>query len=101
MSETTCPAPRAGIPAPVIRLDEHRVWRLEAHVNSIRARLYGLQRKRVQAELSAGTLWRELSLLQRELRGCRARLARHEVATDPAAASHSGIASDERAITSD
>jgi hypothetical protein len=82
MTQTYCPPPPAHIRAPVVRLDQHRAARLEAHVNVIRARLYGLQRKRVQAELSAGTLWRELAILQRELRGCRARLARDGAGSD-------------------
>lgn len=62
--------------ATLVPLDQHRARRLEALANDVRARLHALERSRVQTDLHSGSLWRELSLLQRQLRGCRERLAR-------------------------
>jgi hypothetical protein len=77
MTETHChgPDPASGLSQRVVYLDQHRARRLEASVTEVRARIYGLQRARMQAELRAGSLWRELSALQRELRDCRERIA--------------------------
>jgi uncharacterized protein (DUF3084 family) len=61
--------------ANLVHLDQHRARRLEAHVQDVRSRLHTLEKTRVQTELRSGSLWRELSSLQRELRGCRERLA--------------------------
>ena len=62
-------------PTRLVHLDQHRARRLEADVSEVRAQLHELERSRVKAELQTGSLWRELSALQRELRGCRERLA--------------------------
>lgn len=77
MTEARCHGPdhATGPSQRVVYLDQHRARLLEASVAAVRARIYGLQRARVQAELSAGSLWRELSMLQRELRNCRQRIA--------------------------
>jgi len=78
MTETRChgPDPASGPSQRVIYLDQHRARLLEASAAAVRARIYGLQRARMQAELRAGSLWRELSALQRELQSCRERIAR-------------------------
>ncbi|MBK5929840.1 hypothetical protein [Halochromatium salexigens] len=60
--------------AKVIQLERYRAERIDASVSAVRHRLIELQRARIQAELSAGRLLRELAALQRELRDCRARL---------------------------
>ena len=65
---------QAQTEAKVVRLDQRRAERLDESVSVVRHRLSELQRARVHAELSAGRLLRELAALQRELRGCRARM---------------------------
>lgn len=59
----------------VVQLEHYRAERLGESVSAIRNRLGELQRSRIQAELSAGRLLRELAALQRELRECRERMA--------------------------
>jgi chromosome segregation ATPase len=71
-----CATSSSEPPTRLVHLDQHRARRLEADVNEVRAQLHALERSRVQAELQTGSLWRELSALQRELRGCRERLSR-------------------------
>ncbi|MEA1053186.1 hypothetical protein U5801_25750 [Lamprobacter modestohalophilus] len=63
-----------GSKAKVVQLDQCRAERLDESVSAVRHRLSELQRARVQAELSAGRLMRELAALQCELRDCRARM---------------------------
>ncbi|MEA3641914.1 MAG: hypothetical protein VBE63_18535 [Lamprobacter sp.] len=58
----------------VIQLERYRTERLDESVSAVRHRLSELQRARIQTELSAGRLLRELAALQRELRDCRARM---------------------------
>jgi hypothetical protein len=95
MTETRChgPDPVSGPSARVVYRDQHRARLLEASAEVVRARIYGLQRARMQAELSAGSLWRELSALQRELRDCRERIAQSasdDVAEQPTSANSTG-----------
>ncbi len=58
----------------IVQLERYRAARLDESVSAVRHRLSELQRARIQAELSAGRLLRELAALQRELRACRARM---------------------------
>lgn len=67
---------QAQTEAKVIQLEHYRAERL---VSAVHRRLSELQRVRVQAELSAGLLLRELAALQREVRDCRARMVRSRV----------------------
>lgn len=66
--------PQAGSEAKVVQLDRCRAERVDESVSVVRRRLSELQHARVQAELSAGRLLRELAALQRALRDCRARM---------------------------
>lgn len=88
MTETHCHGPdsASGLSQRVVYLDQHRARLLEASVAEVRARIYELQRARMQAELSAGSLWHQLSALQRELRDCRERIA--QSAPDAVAEQH-------------
>jgi hypothetical protein len=62
---------KARTVAKVVQLE---LYRAERVVSAVRRRLSELQCGRVQAELGAGRLLRELASLQRELRDCRARM---------------------------
>lgn len=70
----TQPQAQAQTETNVVQLERYRAERLDDSVSAVRHRLSELQRARIQAELSAGRLLRELAALQRELRDCRARL---------------------------
>ncbi|MCF7995805.1 MAG: hypothetical protein K9L88_13305 [Chromatiaceae bacterium] len=70
----TQPQAQAQTETNVVQLERYRAERLDDSVSAVRHRLSELQRARIQAELSAGRLLRELAALQRELRDCRARM---------------------------